>query len=350
MSRLLLPAVLAAFSLAFAPAASAQTPVQPTPSPTPAPEPAPAEPRIAQGVSVGDVDVSNLTLSEAAAKLEPALAPAYAKNVIVAVAGKRFKLSPKAMRLVFDPAKSARRAYIAGRGTPPADGTTVAVAPFVTFRRAAVRDFANRVDRRVYVPARNATVRITLRKIYRRRSKAGRDLDARGLRSTIEKTLADPTAPRILKPGRSKVRAAINANDLRKRYRTIITIDRSSFKLRLFKNLKLRKSYGVAVGAAGYDTPRGLYSIQNKQVNPAWSAPDKPWAGLYRGKTVAGGSPENPLKARWLGIANGVGIHGTGDPGSIGSRASHGCIRMRVPDVIDLFPRVPVGTPVLIGG
>ena len=61
------------------------------------------------------------------------------------------------------------------------------------------------------------------------------------------------------------------------------------------------------------------------------------------------GRADNPLKARWMGIVGGVGIHGTGAPGSIGSRASHGCIRMTVPDVIDLYPRVPVGTPVLIG-
>ena len=63
---------------------------------------------------------------------------------------------------------------------------------------------------------------------------------------------------------------------------------------------------------------------------------------------MPGGAPDNPLKARWLGIASGVGIHGTAEPWSIGSRASHGCIRMRVPDVIDLYPRVPVGAPALI--
>ena len=72
------------------------------------------------------------------------------------------------------------------------------------------------------------------------------------------------------------------------------------------------------------------------------------YTALSRNETVPGGSSENPLKARWMGIVNGVGIHGTGEPGSIGSRASHGCIRMTVPDVIDLYPRVPVGTPVLI--
>jgi lipoprotein-anchoring transpeptidase ErfK/SrfK len=102
------------------------------------------------------------------------------------------------------------------------------------------------------------------------------------------------------------------------------------------------------VGAAGYDTPPGLYSIQNKQVNPAWTAPNRPWAGSLAGQTIPGGAPNNPLKARWLGVNGAVGIHGTGEPWSIGTRASHGCIRMRVPDVIDLYDRVPIGTPVLI--
>ena len=49
-----------------------------------------------------------------------------------------------------------------------------------------------------------------------------------------------------------------------------------------------------------------------------------------------------------MGVDGAVGIHGTGQPWSIGTRASHGCIRMTVPDVIDLFGRVPLGTPVLI--
>ena len=76
--------------------------------------------------------------------------------------------------------------------------------------------------------------------------------------------------------------------------------------------------------------------------------PNSAWAGSLAGQVIPGGAPNNPLKARWLGIANGVGIHGTAEDWSIGTRASHGCIRMHVSDVIDLYPRVPVGTPVLI--
>ena len=76
--------------------------------------------------------------------------------------------------------------------------------------------------------------------------------------------------------------------------------------------------------------------------------PNSPWAGELAGQSVSGSDPSNPLKARWLGVSGSVGIHGTAEEWSIGSRASHGCIRMHVSDVIDLYPRVPLGTPVLI--
>ena len=58
--------------------------------------------------------------------------------------------------------------------------------------------------------------------------------------------------------------------------------------------------------------------------------------------------PDNPIKARWIGITGGAGIHGTEDVGSLGSNASHGCIRMSIPDVEELFDRVEIGNPVFI--
>jgi lipoprotein-anchoring transpeptidase ErfK/SrfK len=191
-------------------------------------------------------------------------------------------------------------------------------------------------------------VRITLQHMRKRASKSGREMDDKGLAKALALALADPRAARQVRPKRKVVRAAVRMKDLARRYGTVVTISKGAFRLRLFKRLKFVKSYGVAVGLPAYPTPSGLFSIANKAVNPPWTAPDSPWAGAYRNETVPGGSAENPLKARWMGIVNGVGIHGTGEPGSIGSRASHGCIRMTVPDVIDLYPRVPVGTPVLI--
>jgi len=98
----------------------------------------------------------------------------------------------------------------------------------------------------------------------------------------------------------------------------------------------------------GLETPAGLYHIQNKGVNVPWSVPNSPWAGDLAGTVVPGGVPENPLKARWMGIFDGAGIHGTDQIGSLGTAASHGCVRMAIPDVIELYDKVPVGAPVYI--
>ena len=127
------------------------------------------------------------------------------------------------------------------------------------------------------------------------------------------------------------------------RYPTIITVDRDRFRLTLFKDLRKAKTYRIAVGAAGLETPAGTYSINDKQTNPTWHVPDSDWAGKLAGKSIPPG-PDNPIKARWMGFYDGAGIHGTDAINSLGTAASHGCVRMAIKDVVDLYDRVDVGT------
>jgi lipoprotein-anchoring transpeptidase ErfK/SrfK len=133
------------------------------------------------------------------------------------------------------------------------------------------------------------------------------------------------------------------------KYPAYIVVDRSSFRLMYYSHLKLAKTYEIAVGMQGLETPPGLYHIQWKQVDPPWYVPKKAWAGSLAGTVVPPG-PADPLKARFMSFDGGAGIHGI-DPSeysSIGHDASHGCVRMRIPDVIDLYAKTPVGTPVYI--
>ena len=109
--------------------------------------------------------------------------------------------------------------------------------------------------------------------------------------------------------------------------------------MRVFKKGEVVATYQVAVGSDEFPTPRGRFAVDRKEKNPAWNVPDSDWAGDLAGKTIPGGDPRNPLVARWVGISGPVGFHGTKDLGSIGSRASHGCVRMNPADVIDLFDR-----------
>ncbi len=328
--------------------AAAQSPAPPVPPPGVVPQPAPT---IAAGVRAGGVGVGGLTVEQATAKLATALGPRLRSPITVRVARKRFRVRPRRLGFRFDAARTARRALKAGLAladVDPAIGETVDVPVAVSFSRKRLRGHVSGLARRVLVAPRNATLRITVRRMVRRRSYGGRKLVEYRLRAAIARVLREPRARRAVTGQRRRLRAAVTYRALARLYPTVVTIDRGGFRLRLFKRLRYDRSYPIAVGAAGYDTPTGLFRIRTKQVNPAWHAPNRPWAGSYAGRTVPGGAPDNPLKARWLGIANGVGIHGTAEPWSIGSRASHGCIRMRVPDVIDLYPRVPVGAPTLI--
>jgi lipoprotein-anchoring transpeptidase ErfK/SrfK len=296
---------------------------------------------IRPGMSAGGVDLSGLDVPTAAVKLDSELGPRLTGDLVIGVAGRPWTLKMADAKLKLDSVRTAKRALYAKAGI-------LQVAPAISHSRKAVRSFVEEIAKKVDKPARNARIKITLRHIYRERSRYGRRLDVDAARKAIDAAIDDPAAPRVLHQRLTRARAKINANDLARVYNTVITIDRAHFKLRLFKGLKWRKSYGVAVGQPAYPTPSGRFSISSKQVNPVWSVPNSPWAGELQGTTVQGGSAANPLKARWMGIANGVGIHGTGEGYSIGTRASHGCIRMHVPDVIDLFKRVPVGAPVLI--
>ena len=299
---------------------------------------------IAPGVTAGGVDLGGQTVDSAAANLGLALGPQLNRPVDVISAGRTFRLQPVDAGFAFDALRTAKRAYYAGRDKGPGQDVPLAVTASVRKSRA----FAVSVDKKVSRAPRDATLRMTLRRMIVRPGKTGRTINEISLERRIVKTLLDPARTRVLKARLYPDRPTVGVAQLRRRNGTVLTVDRTGLKLRLFKRLRHRKTYGIAIGAAGFDTPSGTFRIQSRQVNPTWYVPDSDWAGSLRGQTVPGGAPNNPLKARWLGVNGSVGIHGTAEEWSIGSRASRGCIRMRVRDVIDLYPRVPMGTPVLI--
>jgi lipoprotein-anchoring transpeptidase ErfK/SrfK len=130
------------------------------------------------------------------------------------------------------------------------------------------------------------------------------------------------------------------------RYVGAVVILRSSNRLLYYDKAGHVRRFGVATGQAAYPTPLGDYEVVNMQRNPWWYPPPSPWAA--ESDPVPPG-PGNPLGTRWMGLsAPYVGIHGTPDAASIGYSASHGCIRMRIPDAEWLFRHVEIGMPVFI--
>ena len=159
------------------------------------------------------------------------------------------------------------------------------------------------------------------------------------LTAALNGALEHPGHRRQIKVRTTVTAPKVQTSKLAGQYPSFITVDRGNFTLRVYKDLKLARSYSIAVGQQGLETPAGLYHIQNKAVNPSWQVPNSPWAGSLAGKLIPPG-PDDPIKARWMGIFDGAGIHGTDEVSSIGHAFSHGCVRMLIPDVIDLYDRV----------
>jgi hypothetical protein len=126
-----------------------------------------------------------------------------------------------------------------------------------------------------------------------------------------------------------------------------IVVNLSKFRLDLYRRTHLIDHFPVGVGRLSFATPPGAYHVRYKERNPAWRNPGSSWARSMPWYMPPG--PRNPLGTRALDLDRGaLVIHGTPEPWSIGSRSSHGCIRMLRHDVERLFDLVPRGTPVFI--
>ncbi|MEJ7894043.1 MAG: L,D-transpeptidase [Solirubrobacteraceae bacterium] len=332
--------VLALLSIAAPAAAQAPAPTS-TPAPVGTPRPG-TEPVVASGVRIAGIAVARQTRAELIETLRGPVLDVVKRPVRISRAGKKGTLKPRAVKLRMEVGKTADRVF-----ATPANGVAL---PVTDFERKPVQAFLKRFAPRVAVAAQDAAVQINVTRIGRSPGKPGRRLDFKPVVSAIKRALRDPLSPHSLRAPLATVKPDVTGADLKDAYPTIVTIDQSTFTLRLFRRLRYDRSYGVAVGQAEYPTPNGVFAIQSKQVNPTWTAPNSPWAGESAGQSFDSSDPNNPLRARWMGVNGSIGIHGTGEDYSIGSRASHGCIRMHEADVIDLFDRVEIGTPVLIAG
>ena len=311
---------------------------------------------IAKGITAGGVDLSGLSPSEARDTLQRELAEPLQRSVVVKYAGKRYKLSPARAKvrvntraMVDEALAKSRDGNLLSRTTRALTGGSVdaSIPVDISYSGRAVAAFTKRIKKKIDQPARDASITFAGGAIQKVDSQNGRELDSESLKRRIAAELVEPAADHRVKAPVEATKAKVTTAELAEKYPTVIIVNRGGYQLTLYRNLKPEKSYRIAVGQAGLETPAGQYNIQNKQVNPYWHVPNSDWAGSLAGRIIPPG-PENPLKSRWMGIYNGAGIHGTSDVGSLGTSASHGCIRMAVPDVEDLFERVDVGDPVFI--
>jgi lipoprotein-anchoring transpeptidase ErfK/SrfK len=270
------------------------------------------------------------------------LQPAAAVSAVQAAFQRPLPVVVDRSKLLLDPAKvaSAYSATAVARARIADPGSNVEL--IVAVHGPALRTWLTAAAQRFARAPVDASLRLKDGKPFLTKDKPGRTLDTARLTARIVAALkANTRLPVHARTTTIAPKVSVGS------FAETIVINRSTNRLFLYDTGKLRRVFKVATGQAIYPTPKGVWHIVVKWKNPTWYPPvQDAWA---RGLKPVPPGPGNPLGTRWMGLdAPGVGIHGTDEPSSIGYSASHGCIRMQVPDAEWLFDHVEVGTTVYI--
>jgi len=281
-------------------------------------------------VQIGGLKVGGMSAERA----RVAISYGYNRPLRFVFYGRRWRVRPAAIGAQVDVQGSLQRAM---------DARSASRLPLkVSVDEAVVGRYALALDRTLSVPAQDATASLAsnLTPVLHA-AKAGLQIKVAATQARIESALSLAVRP-LLRPAGKTTPAAVTRND----FGPVVVIHRGSNTMNVFNGAHPWRTFKVATGQSIYPTPLGTWHVVDMQRNPWWRPPDSPWAkGL---KPIPPG-PGNPLGTRWMGLdAPGVGMHGTPDAASIGYSASHGCIRMYVPDAEWLFSQVHIGTPVFI--
>ena len=309
---------------------------------------------VPEGATAGGVEIGGMSKSDARARISKTLGPRLTRPIVVEYRRRSFRVSPSALKLRLDAERMVERALRARgnflvRTARDIAGTSVDedVPMEVAYSRAALTGTVSRIARAIERRPRNARVSFAGGRLRVVSERDGVVVPVQKLNHALQDAVRDPR-DRAVEVVAERREPKVTRAKLAARYPRLIVVDRPEKELRFYRRLRLAETYPIAVGQSGLETPAGFYRIETKEINPAWHVPERPWAGDLAGQVIPPGSPDNPLKARWMGFHGGAGIHGTDDIASLGEAASHGCIRMSIPDVVELYRQVPVKTPIYI--
>jgi hypothetical protein len=307
--------------------------------------------RILPGVSIAGVGVGGMTRAQAARALEPVARSILDRSIQVRAGARDWSVTSGGLGTKVDVAGAVDRA-LSIQGSMgwtsrlyhrllhrPVNRT---IGLDVSYDSQKVWKFVHGMATDVDRKPQDASLDFVDGKLVTTRSKSGVAVrEARVRRSLLGAlrsggSTVDVNVKRVL--------PAVSEKDLG----FTIIVRTSLEKLFLYDGVKLLKTYSVATGQPQFPTPLGHFEIVNKRINPTWINPALDSWGAGEPAMIPPG-PDNPLGTRAMDLsAPGIRIHGTPDDASIGHAASHGCIRMHIPDSEDLFNRVDVGTPVII--
>jgi lipoprotein-anchoring transpeptidase ErfK/SrfK len=307
--------------------------------------------RMLKGMRIDGVSVSGMTRRQALAVVQRDAARKLQNPVTVVANDRRFIVTPAQLGRVAELSETVDRALRGGRlpwiaklwYRVSGQSTNHDFPMLYNDNSAQVASFVASVAGRADRTMQNAAIVLSNGRLDVRHARSGWSLDQPAGRSMVASALAAGHATSVTMPAEVMLPRVTDSQA-----GATITIDKSSNQLTLYNGLEVVKRYPVATAKSGFTTPSGTWKVVDKIVNPSWTNPAPNGWGAGMPLVIPPG-PGNPLGTRALRLNSpGILIHGTFEAGSVGTYASHGCIRMSIADSVDLFQRVQVGTKVLV--
>jgi lipoprotein-anchoring transpeptidase ErfK/SrfK len=308
------------------------------------------EGKLLPGAVVAGVDVGGMTKQDAVKAVKKAIGPKLKKEVTVSFGKEEWTVTPKELGARNNARGAVKAALAASEEASFRDlaemrffDEELDISEDVSIRQSkkGAEAFVAGLEKEVNAAPVDAAIDYSSGWVEISEERVGHELSleksADNLMAALKK--GDPTAQLEV----NEIKPAVTDDD----FDQVILVRQSDFRVYLYDDGKITHDWPIAIGTSEYPTPTGVYSVELKRYMPTWINPAPDGWGADMPAEIPPG-PDNPLGLRAINwTAPAIRFHGTSATSSIGTAASHGCVRMLNDDVIEMYDLVEEGSPIV---
>ena len=302
------------------------------------------------GTSVGGVEVAGMTPDEALRAVRRQIRPQLDRSITITFKDKSWTTTPRELGAHGDARRAVREALAVSDGASFMDkvgmrflddSLNFASEVAITYPGKGARDLVADLAEKLDAEARDAAIDYTSGWVEITEERTGIAVNTTKSVTNLRRALRGHSDSAKIEFKTTKPEVTSDSFD------QVILVRHNERKVYLYENGEIARSWTVAVGQPGYPTPTGVYSVTELRYMPTWINPAPDTWGADMPAEIAPG-PENPLGLRAINwSAPAIRFHGTENIASLGTAASHGCVRMSNSDVIEFYDLIEVGTPIV---
>lgn len=308
------------------------------------------EDKILPGATIAGVDVGGMSRKEAVRAVKNEIGPQMRREIKVEWRKQSWTITPKELGARSDAAAAVERALVASQDTSMFDKAqmrwldkdldfTEDVA--LRYPKKGAVSFIAGLAQEFNENPLDASIDYSSGWVEFVKETMGRQVDEKASASNLLAALRSGDGTAGLEVDLTKPDVLV------KDFNQVLLLRQSDFTVYMYVDGKIAHEWPVAVGQSAYPTPTGQWTVIDKVEGPTWTNPAPDGWGADMPATIPPGI-SNPLGlAAVYWDASGIRFHGTSDVGSIGTAASHGCVRMYNEDVLELYGLVDIGTPII---